>query len=139
MIQHLFRDNKTPNVLLASLEGHSARQKAIVNNIANVDTPGYRRIDVSFEEKLQREVDRLRPQRSPDGSISTDWGDRPLGDFSPEASIDMTAPIRFDGSNVQIDREMVDLAKTTGKITELTELFVRQQRVIKAAILGRNQ
>ena len=101
--------------------------------------PGYRRIDVSFEEKLQREVDRLRPHRSTDGTISTDWADRPLGDFSPEASIDMTAPVRFDGSNVQIDREMVDLAKTTGKITELTELFVRQQRVIKAAILGRNQ
>ncbi|MCA9450322.1 MAG: flagellar basal body rod protein FlgB, partial [Candidatus Omnitrophica bacterium] len=138
MIQHIFRGNQTPNVLLAALDGQSARQGAIVNNIVNVDTPGYRRVEVSFEEELQKEVARMRPERASDGSISTDSVDRPLGDFAAKVSIDMSTPVRFDGSNVRIDREMVELAKATGKINQLTELLIRQHRMTRSAILGRN-
>ena len=32
------------------------RNEAIANNIANVDTPGYKRIDVNFEDVLDREM-----------------------------------------------------------------------------------
>ncbi len=138
VIQHIFRGNQTPNVLLASLDGHSARQRAIVNNIANVDTPGFRRIEVNFEKELQREVARMRPERLGNGAISSRMVDRPLEDFSPEVSIDMSTPVRFDGSNVRIDQEMVELAKSTGKINELTELLIRQQRITQSAITGRN-
>lgn len=138
MINHIFRQNQTPNVLMAALEGHSARQKAIVNNIANVDTPGYRRIEVNFEKQLQREVAALRPERNPDGSVTNFRSERPLNDFRPEARIDPSAPVRFDGSNVRIDREMVDLAKTTGKLNEMTELLIRQMRITRSAIVGRN-
>jgi flagellar basal-body rod protein FlgB len=138
MIQHLFREKPTQNVLLAALEGQSGRQRAIVNNIANVDTPGYRRIEVNFEKELQREIDRMRPERKNDGSISMKKLANPLSGFSPEAEIDQSTPVRFDGSNVRIDREMVDLAKANGKINELTELLVRQMRITRSAILGRN-
>jgi len=138
MIQHLFRGNKTPNILMASLEGYSARQRAVANNIANVDTPGYQRIQVDFEEKLRKEVDRLRPERMSDGSIRSGLLERPLDAFSPEVSIDKSTPVRFDGSNVRIDAEMVELAKSTAKINELTELLVRQMRITRSAILGRN-
>lgn len=139
MINHIFRENQTPNVLLASLEGHSARQRAIVNNIANIDTPGYRRTEVTFEKQLQREVAALRPERRGDGSVTNFRSERPLSGFRPEAVVDPSSPVRFDGSNVRIDREMVDLANTTGKLNQLTELLIRQMRITKSAIVGRNQ
>ena len=138
MIQHIFREHQTPNIILAALEGHSARHQAIINNIANVDTPGYRRVEVTFEEQLAKEIDRMRPKRKADESVVGVMEERPLGRFSPKASVDMSSPIRFDGSNVQIDREMVDLAETSGKLTQLTELLIRQQRMVRSAILGRN-
>jgi len=37
-----------------ALNGLSARHKAISSNIANADTPGYKRVDVSFEDQLSK-------------------------------------------------------------------------------------
>ena len=41
------------NILGKAADGAWARNEAIANNIANVDTPGYKRQDVSFETELQ--------------------------------------------------------------------------------------
>lgn len=38
------------------VEATEVRQRAISNNIANVNTPNYRRIDVEFEEQLAKEL-----------------------------------------------------------------------------------
>jgi flagellar basal-body rod protein FlgB len=42
------------NLIDAGIRAETLRQKAIANNIANLETPGYRRIDVRFEELLAR-------------------------------------------------------------------------------------
>jgi flagellar basal-body rod protein FlgB len=39
-----------------ALDGSALRQKAIAANIANVDTPGYKSIEVSFAEQLRGEL-----------------------------------------------------------------------------------
>ena len=38
------------DIINAGVRAETLRQKAIANNIANLETPGYRRIDVKFEE-----------------------------------------------------------------------------------------
>ncbi len=43
--------------LEAGIKAESLRQKAIANNIANLETPGYRRIDVKFMELLAKALD----------------------------------------------------------------------------------
>lgn len=40
------------------LDAYTHRGRAIVNNIANVSTPGYQRIEVSFEEQLRTALDK---------------------------------------------------------------------------------
>ncbi len=40
------------NLLEKALAGSSLRHKVISNNIANINTPGYKRMEVSFEEEL---------------------------------------------------------------------------------------
>ena len=42
------------DIINAGIKAETLRQKAIANNIANLETPGYRRIDVKFEELLER-------------------------------------------------------------------------------------
>ena len=52
--------SKTNNIvdfLDAGIRAESLRQKAIAGNIANLETPGYRRIDVKFDELLARALD----------------------------------------------------------------------------------
>ncbi len=58
------------DILEAGIRAESLRQKAIANNIANLETPGYRRIDVKFEELLAKalyssgpvDLDKVEPQ-----------------------------------------------------------------------------
>ena len=51
---------KTDNIIAlieAGIKAEGLRQKAIANNVANLETPGYRRIDVKFEEVLAKSLD----------------------------------------------------------------------------------
>jgi len=138
MIRSFFRLNQTNAILQAALKGSTARHEAITNNIANVDTPGYQRIDVTFEKQLQKAVEGRK-------SVGVDkWKDSSsdrrgvLPGFAIQVSADSHLPMRADGSNVGIDREMVDLAKNTAQITALTEMLKRNYTKLETAIRGRN-
>ena len=49
---------QTPIPIVAQgLDAYMMRSKAINNNLSNITTPGYQRIEVSFEEQLQRALD----------------------------------------------------------------------------------
>lgn len=51
-------DTKVISLLEAGLEAEGVRQKAIAGNLANINTPGYRRQGVRFEQILARAIDR---------------------------------------------------------------------------------
>jgi flagellar basal-body rod protein FlgB len=138
MINPLFDGNKTNLVLQAALRGRGARHSAIVNNIANVDTPGYQRIEVKFEEELKRAARSFDSPAAAKNQANL-YSSRSVFDrVRPNVSVDKQSPIRVDGSNVSIDREMADLALNAGKLNALTELLIRNYSQIKSAIKGRN-
>jgi flagellar basal-body rod protein FlgB len=138
MINPFFDGNQTHAVLQAALQGYGARYQAVVHNIANVDTPGFQRLEVAFEDNLRKEIKRLRPSAATLGASYDEMEKGPLSRFRPEVRTDKSAPIRADGSNVSIEREMGLLYKNSGKINDLTELLIRNYSQIKAAIRGRN-
>ena len=138
MISPFFDGNRTNLVLQAALEGYSARHRAVVHNIANVDTPGYQRLEVDFEKKLQKEIRLLKPTRETAGISIGGGAKEELERLAPEVRVDKSAPIRADGSNVSIEREMGLLYKNSAKINDLTELLIRNYSQVKAAIRGRN-
>ncbi len=97
-------------LMALALDGLAAKQRAIANNIANADTPGYQRQSVPFAEVMQAAMDEggagamaLRP---PAGGAS----------FGTDASSDpsfkevLTAG-KNDGNKVEIEREMTDLTE----------------------------
>ena len=105
--------NMTPviYVLERALAAASLRQRTIAHNIANINTPGYKRQDVSFADKLDRVLGpgtKLPLKRSSPGHLPA------AGlDLTPEVYQDNTTSMRTDGNNVDIDREMVDLAQNS--------------------------
>jgi flagellar basal-body rod protein FlgB len=137
MINPFFDRNRVNLVVQTALDGYQARHRAIVHNIANVDTPGYHRIQVDFEDRLKQEIKSLK------GIGSEESEETGISDFarlkriSPIARSDNTTPLRVDGSNVGIDLEMAELSKNSGKINALTELLIRNYRDLKIAIQGR--
>jgi flagellar basal-body rod protein FlgB len=89
-----------------ALDGASARHSALSVNVANVNTPGYRRKDVPFEAELEGFV---RGQVSP----CTGAACGPLRYFRPPILEDSSGAMREDGNNVDIEVEMVRLAENT--------------------------
>ena len=96
------------NLLKAGLDCAATRHKIIANNIANVNTPGYKRQFVSFEEQLAAAVDR-----------NEDCTGEPTSDeeceqkAGPVVQTDRRHVMRNDGNNIDIDAEMADLAKNS--------------------------
>lgn len=93
---------------------HSAelRQQVISDNVANVDTPNFKRSEVLFEDLLTEAIGTNQ------GSISgfrTNAKHIPIGQSSevpaPIVATDETSSINNNGNNVDIDREMSLLAK----------------------------
>ncbi|MGL5674992.1 MAG: flagellar basal body rod protein FlgB [Cellulosilyticaceae bacterium] len=89
------------NIMNKALDATMLRVNTLTNNIANVETPGFKREDVSFEQKLIDEIEKKGVKGveldAIEGNVYTDY----VGYAS-----------RMDGNNVDIDREMGELAKT---------------------------
>ena len=83
----------------AGIKAENLRQKSIANNIANLETPNYRRIDVKFEELLARSLDS-------DGSADLD--DIDLEFYSPKST-----PVNSNGNDVNLETEVGELVKNS--------------------------
>ena len=95
------------NVLNRAADAAWQRNEAISNNIANVDTPGYKRQDVAFESVLQKALGN-NWYESMDEKVSNINLSRLRG----RAYVDYANySYRLDGNNVDIDVEMANLAK----------------------------
>jgi flagellar basal-body rod protein FlgB len=128
----------TTEVLAASLRGHNARNTAIANNIANAETPGYKRIDVSFEAALAQAVesDRSRLSRS-ESSLSTFGGASAVDEFMPGVRSVTTTTMRVDGSNVDPDDEMAQLSANALAHQTVVSLLDKRFAQFRTAIMGR--
>lgn len=85
----------TQLALHRALNGTTLRQTTLANNIANANTPGFQRQDVDFHSAL----------RSAIGS-----GADAIKSARISATNDPTAPLRYDGSSVDIDKENAAMA-----------------------------
>lgn len=121
------------NVLDKAADASWTRETILANNIANVDTPGYKRQDLDFESLLKKEMGRSRSV-SFDEKIKSLNGN--LNDLNPIIYKDHSGySYRLDGNNVDIDTENVELASEQIKYQTLTSsidsLFSRMNTAIK--------
>ena len=119
------------NVLDRAADAAWQRNEAISNNIANVDTPGYKRQDVAFESVLQQALGNNRYESMDDKVASVN-----LSRLRGRAYVDYANySYRLDGNNVDIENENVMLAenqlKYQGLISSINQEFTNLKTVMK--------
>lgn len=119
------------NVLDKAMDASWLRNEAISNNLANADTPGYKRQDVDFETQLAKALRHSR-YKSMDAKVA----DLKTRRLTPVAYKDYAGfSYRIDGNNVDPDTEGVYLAKNQvvyqGLYQSVNEEFKNLQAVMK--------
>ena len=121
MVSPLNGDSRI-DVLHQALTGLARRQQAIAGNIANVDTPGYTRNDVSFESELRGAAGQGGRLAATDARhISTAPGGGSLLGSLINVDPTRSSTSRNDGNDVDIDYEMTQLAETSLRYQLLTQ------------------
>ena len=127
MIDPIFQ---TDNYQLARklLDASVMRQEAIATNIANAETPGFRRIDLAPDFAVQ-----LKARMA-----AGDFG-KTSNSIRPQLVEDANArSVRPDGSTVEIERELMQMNRTAVEFDYLSEIVSNNIKRLKLAISGRN-
>ena len=117
--------DKSATLLEKMLDVSSVKHKVIANNIANVNTPGYKKMDVSFADQLEKALN--------ESSVNKFDALQPKIVISKE---DTSETVRNDGNNVDMDKEVSSLVKNTLSYNIDTQLLSKKFEGIKSAIEG---
>lgn len=119
------------NVLGKAADASWLRNDILANNLANVDTPGYKRKDIDFESQLRRALGSSRYE-SVDSKVSHVTSTELEGRVYTDAT---NFSYRLDGNNVDIDTENVELAsnqiKYNGLMSGINQEFANLKMVMK--------
>jgi len=107
----------TQQSLELGLQGSSLRQQALAQNMANINTPGYQRVDVDFHSQLRQAL-----ERTPSGQIAQP-------NFAPAHPGSDTA-VRVDGNTVDIDQESSMMAENALEYQGYTSLLGLRRRML---------
>jgi flagellar basal-body rod protein FlgB len=112
------------------------RNEVISNNIANVDTPGYKASEVKFEDLMAAaagtEGSGLKMAVTNAKHISAQSGD--LSDVEAQVVTDRSTSERLDGNNVDVEHEMSELAKNSIEYYTLMSKVNSEFRKLDSAI-----
>jgi flagellar basal-body rod protein FlgB len=113
------RTSQIVDLLEAGLRAETLRQKAIANNVANLETPGYRRIDVKFEELLAKAID----------SGEIDPQELEMEIYQTERT-----PVKANGNDVNMEGEVGEMVKNTLRHKAYIRLLQKKYSQIDEAI-----
>jgi flagellar basal-body rod protein FlgB len=119
----------TQLALERAIQGAGQRQQALAANLANADTPGYRRVDVDFHGALAAA---MRPAQGA-GAVRANLDG--IG-FAPEADASAGAT-RADGSTVDVDAESAKLAANALDQQAAVQVAQARLHILEAAMGAR--
>lgn len=118
------------NVLDKAADASWKRENIIANNIANVNTPGFKRSDVDFSTLLKQELGNFQSESLDEKMKRVD-----LRNLDVTAHKDFSEySYRLDGNNVDIDTEQVELASEQIKYQALTSSISQEFARMKSVI-----
>lgn len=132
MLQSLLSSPKA-NILEQSLTAASLRHKVVSNNIANVNTPGFKKSEVAFEHLLKDALgsSKLAMANTNEKHISN--SSSPVN-ITPAINTIGDTAMRTDGNNVDIDIEMAELAKNNIYYNSVAQMLSRHFSGLKSVI-----
>jgi len=129
------QDGKLLDLVKRDLDAVVLRHNVIADNIANADTPNFKRAEVSFESELKRALDSEKEPEYP--TKMTHEKHIPFQEVidykkvKPRVSIEYDTFYRNDKNGVDIDKEMVDFTKNAMRYNLLVEMYNRNLRKLE--------
>lgn len=120
--------DRTVSLLDRTLDRASLRGSIVAANVANVDTPGYRALQVVFDDVLAA-AGGLTPLRTDPAHMSAG----PPGGAHRFVEGPL-ARIRPDGNSVDVDREMTALAALQGRYSAAAEMLKKRFGLLEYAV-----
>ena len=112
------------NILGTAMHGTTVRGAVLTNNIANVDTPRFKRSVVSFEDQLATAVNDFRRTGTLD-----------LSSVAPRSFVEFDAfAKRWDLNNVDIELEMASLYQNNMRFNVMTSGVMTHNRILNMVI-----
>jgi len=103
---------KTVDILQRTMSTSVLRQEVIADNVANADTPHFKRREVAFESELTRVLNSYDPEPFPAALTNRKhipfYRPKSYREVNPFVHLDYATSYRNDGNNVDIEKEMVD-------------------------------
>ena len=131
---------KTQYLLEKGLNVSLLRHQVISDNIANVDTPHFKRMDVTFESQLSRALDSEKGPRFPVYTTNQ----RHIDFFKPtdyrevqaKLQIEHDSNYRNDKNNVDIEKEIADSVKNTLRYRAMAQRLDGNYKMLNMAMQG---
>lgn len=111
------------DLLVAGVKAEGLRQKTIAENLSNLETPGYRRLEVDFEKQLQRMLKR---------SDQVELEDLLRMDAEPIQPED--TPVKPNGNDVSLEMEVGVMIKNSLRHKTYMRLLAKKYAQIERAI-----
>ncbi len=130
--------SKKMEMMEMAMNANSVRRDVIADNIANADTPFFKRSDVTFESQLERAIDSEKEPEFP--ALLTDKRHIPFDEkidyrtVKPRIQVEYDSISKNDKNNVDIDKEMTDATKNSLEFNALLESYSRNLKIIDMVI-----
>ena len=108
------------DIIEVGIKAESLRNKAIANNLANLQTPGYRRVDVRFKELLAKALDSS-------GTVD-------LSEVEPQLYQPENTAVKSNGNDVNLDAEVGEMVKNSLRHKAYIRLLQKKYQQIELAI-----
>lgn len=129
----------THQLLSYAMDGAALRNRGIADNIANVDTPNFKRSEVLFEDQLRQLLQ--EPRKTTPLKVTNPRHiqvARKPASFSPEIYQVDDLSYRNDKNNVDIDTEIAKMSKNSIYYDALSTSLTQEIRLLRLAITGRS-
>lgn len=110
------------DLIQAGIKAEGIRQKAIASNVANIETPGYRRFDIKFDQILQKALQ--------------SGGDLDPEQLEPELYQPMNTQIQENGNDVNLELEVGQMIENSIRHKAYTRLLQKKYKQIELALGG---
>jgi len=128
-------ENRTSKLLERAMDASMVRKQLINQNIANVNTPFYKRLDIDFASALDDKInkDELKMVRTNPMHIANSQP----GLGSIEITRETKTLSRYDTNNIDVEFEMAQDAQNTLFFQSVTQTYKNRMDQLKSAIEGR--
>jgi flagellar basal-body rod protein FlgB len=111
--------NEIFDIIGAGIKVEGLRQKTIANNVANLQTPDYRRVDVKFQDILAQ-------------ALGSD--DKNVNDFDPEIFQPGETSVKSNGNDVNLEMEVGQMVKNSLRYKTYIKILEKKYQQIDMAI-----